>query len=299
MKVTRLITAILITAHAMMVQAQTVIRCENLFNSDPIYDSALEVALTKVSAKLNRSGLSEKDIEFLVEDVLKKNEGPRHALSDYWQKSSTQRTQFILARHLTEKIIQDGLIAYFEEQGLLIDHSRLMTKIEIINRSKSFNVLSALWGGFTLFKGTPPIFLPEASFKIENSDFNTLLLNGLNSNAAKPLIEKYRIKMEVNRGYELFSRYYTRVVLAMLIFIVYDYADEQFEKSATQNETTSFDDLVKALEKHFDNNAKILSPEDILFETVVDNFKKKYARVPNDREMTLICTKVYGQGGCK
>lgn len=273
-------------------------RCEGIFIEGRHHDAALTAALAKTVSAKPTPGLSTRDLDLLVENIFIKKEGRRHQISEYWNKSVQARTLKIVERQIAEAVTREGLLAYFSKHGLLIEKSRLRTKLEIINRSRSFNIVSGLWSAVATLKGAPPVLLPEGSFKLSPADFNTLLLKGLTSAEGKAIMTRYQLRLEVNRGYDLFSRYYTRVALAVLLYIVYDKTQGYLESRESPEGEKSFDQVLQEVEKLFASEEKLQSKEDFLFETVVTNFKKKFSRLPDAKEMNLICTKVYGPSGC-
>jgi hypothetical protein len=273
-------------------------RCEGIFIEGPYHEEALAAALAKATPMKPGSGLSSRDLDFLVENIFNKKEGRRHQVSEYWKKSVHERTLKIVERQVSEAVTKEGLLDYFSKHGLLVEKSRIRTKLEIVNRSPSFNILSALWSGVATLKGAPPVLLPEGSFKLKPADFNTLLLKGVNSAEGKALMARYQVRLEINRGYDLFSRYYTRIALAVLLYVVYDKTQDYLDQRPSSEGETSFEQILLEVEKMFGSDKKNQTKEDILFETVVKNFKEKYSRLPDNREMDIICLKVYGSSGC-
>lgn len=193
-----------------------------------------------------RQGLSSRDLDFLVERIYTKQEGRRHQISDYWKTSVEQRTLRAIERQIGEAITQQGLLRYFEENGILIDRSRLITKLVIINRNPQFNILSALWSAASLSKGVPPVLLPEGSFKLKPEEFTTLMLKGLASPEGQMIAKRYEVRFEANRGYDIFSRYYTRFAFVVLLYVVYDKSQDFVEKGGDP----SFAALMNELEKY-------------------------------------------------
>lgn len=270
-------------------------RCEGIFLAGPYQEIALAAALNKAKTADKMRGLSARDLDFLVESIFNKQEGRRYQLSEYWKTNTPDRTLNAIERQISEYITKEGLLSYFKQNNLLVDNSRLRTKFELLNRDPTFNILSGMWSAVAAFKGAPPILLPEGSFRIQPHDFNTLLLKGLNSAEGKEIASRYQLRLEVNRGYDLFSRYYTRVALAVLIYIVYEKTEKLLDKNKNG---LSFEQVMQEIEKQFSADKKIQSKEDVLFETVIGKFKEKYSRPPDSREMNQICIKVYGPSGC-
>ncbi|QLY25060.1 hypothetical protein [Bdellovibrio sp. KM01] len=217
-------------------QAQ-VVSCGQVFATTarderaPYYDEAFERALTK-SIRLfsDKEGLSANDIELLVEKVYAKEEGPLYKAKDYLTLSPRERTFKALTRQMAEKVTRDGLIAYFRENGILLDSSKLLTKLIFINRAGITNVGSAGLAVYGLTKGRLPILLPDVFSKIKTDDMNVLLLRGLESKEGREILEKYHSKQEILRGYTIFNRNYTRIALAVVIAVLWDKGDDFFKE---------------------------------------------------------------------
>lgn len=281
----------------LVIKAMAADRCEGLFLLGPHQNMALEVALEKAISNKKKPGLSMMDIHLLVERVFNKQEGRRHPINEYWNKNASERSLKVLERELSESLTKEGLIQFFQRHNLLIENSKLTTKLIAINRSRSFNLLSGLWSAVASLNGAPPVFLPEGAFKISTSELNTLLLKGTESAEGRQLLTKYQWRFEANRGYEIFSRYYSRFALAVLIFSIYDKASDEFEKNSSLGTEEAFDLIMKNIQEKFPK-VDIKTKEDILFDTILENFHKKYSRSPNAQEFHLICEKVYGPKGC-
>lgn len=271
-------------------------RCESLFLFGPYQEVTLNLAISKATANTKKPGLSPTDLQLLVEHVFEKQEGRRHKVSDYWNKSASERSLKAIERELSESLTKEGLINYFQKHNLLLENSKLKSKIIAINRSRSFNILTGLWSAVAAVKGAPPVFLPDGAFKISTKDLNTLLLKGTESIEGRQILKQSQWRLETNRGYELFSRYYSRVALAALFYIVYDKASDYLDKNPSMEPEEAFDLILANIEEKLPSTLK--TKEDILFDTVLENFKKKYSRSPNAQELGLICEKVYGPQGC-
>lgn len=271
-------------------------RCESLFTFGPYQELALNLAISKATANEKKPGLSPTDLQLLVEHVFEKQEGRRHKVSDYWNKNASERSLKAIERELSESLTKEGLIIYFQRHNLLLENSKLKSKIIAINRSRSFNILTGLWSAVAAAKGAPPLFLPEGAFKISTKDLNILLLKGTESIEGRQILKQAQWRLETIRGYELFSRYYSRVALAALLFILYDKASDYLDKNPSMDTEEAFDLILANIEEKLPAMPK--TKEDILFETVIENFKKKYSRSPNAQELGQICAKVYGPQGC-
>ncbi len=271
-------------------------RCESLFTFGPYQEVALNLAISKATANTKKPGLSPTDLQLLVEHVFAKQEGRRHKVSDYWNKSASERSLKAIERELSESLTKEGLINYFQKHNLLLENSKLKSKIIAINRSRSFNILTSLWSVVAAAKGAPPLFLPDGAFKISTKDLNTLLLKGTDSIEGRQILKQAQWRLETNRGYDLFSRYYSRVALAALLYIVYDKTSDYLDKNPSMEPEEAFDLILANIEEKLPSTAK--TKEDILFDTVLENFKKKHSRSPNAQELGLICEKVYGPQGC-
>lgn len=273
-------------------------RCDAIFSTQDRIEAAKEEALKKITSSKNTKGLSKGDLDLIVEKLFNKQEGSRHNFSDYFKSNSKERTIRTLQRQIAEEITQKGLIQFFQEHGYLIEKSKLTTRLISINRSASFNIASATWGVVGTLKGAPPVFLPEGSFKIKNEDLNLLLLKGVDSPEGQVIAQKYRIRMEFNRGYDVFSRYYYRFALAVFAYIAYDKIQDHLKNEKSSEQENEFDQLMDKINSHFGNEPSFQSKDDIVFHSVIKRFKEKYSREPNEEEMKLICQKVYGEKVC-
>ena len=273
-------------------------QCDGIFADADNSPVALELALQHLPPTKKTQGLSKNDLDLIVEKAYNKSEGRRHKFTDYLNLSAEERTLQSLQREVSEKITHQGLVKFFEDHGYLIESSKIRTKLLIINRSASVNLVSAVWSVAATLKGAPPVFLPVASFKIKTEDLNLLLLKGIDSPEGRMIAQRYQSRLEFNRGYDLFSRYYFRFALAVFAYIAYDKLSEHFQNHSQSKPEATFDQLMDNIDDQFDSPDAQLSKEDILFEMVLNNFSEKYGRRPNKVELNHICHKVYGKMGC-
>ncbi|HWU42589.1 MAG TPA: hypothetical protein VN132_04090 [Bdellovibrio sp.] len=296
----RLGLAVVVTFTSM--SSRAVELCENVFApSGRFQDLALDLSIEKAidgNGKFN--GLSPKDLKLIVEKVFEEQEGRQYQVSSYWTETATARTAAVLARTMDQEMTNKGLLRYFEDRGLLIDKSNLRTRLTVIRNSETFNrtkffaliAISAL-------RGSPPVTLPRIFFKISPEDHLTLLLHGMDSPEGKEIIQRYKLKQELIRGYTLFSRYYTVIALAVVIYLLYENSDKYLEKMREAESENAFDTLVGKIEKLYNRHAKMKSKEDVLFDTVTENFVYKFHREPSEGERLQICVKIYGAKGCQ
>ncbi|WII72408.1 hypothetical protein QJS83_00820 [Bdellovibrio sp. 22V] len=279
--------------------SQAAEKCESVFETSPYHEAVLEAALGKAITKRGKvKGLSSKDLDLLIERVFNKKEGKAHKVSAYWKLNSEKRAALVLERKISEQVAKQGILKYFEDNGLLVDKSRLYTKLVFLNRSRTFNGISAVWSIFAMAKGAPPVLLPEMKFAVKEADLNTLLLKGKDSVEGQEILQRYRLKLEANRGYDLFSRYYTRVALGVLMYIVYEQTRAKLDGQSEEESAQAFDEMMKRLNESLESRSETESKEDVLFDTVIANFREKYDRLPDGEETRLICVKVYGPEGC-
>ncbi len=273
--------------------------CGGVFLDGPYQGIALDAALQKAINKDGEvRGLSAKDLEFLVEKIFDQQQGRQYQISHYWRKTSEQRTLAVLERHIGEEITHNGLLQYFSDHGLLVDRNRLYTKLQIINRNGLFNSAQTAWLTYSMaFKGTPPIMLPEVFFKMKDIDKQNLLLKGLNSPEGQEIAKRYGLRQEAIRGYSLFSKYYSRVAITILAYIVYEKTMAALDEKHKKEGDDAFNSIKDQFQKMF-GIGQIETKEDILFDQVLENFQKKFGRLPNSEEKKLICFKVYGSQGC-
>lgn len=273
--------------------------CSAVFFEGPHHTEALNEALQKAIRKDGSvKGLSSNDLEFLVEKIFDHQEDPLYKLSDYWRLTKEERILKVVSRNVTEELTHQGLLRYFENHNLLVDHDRLMTKLHMINESPLFHAGQALWSTVTaVTRGIPPIWLPRLFFTIKETDRTTLMLKGLDSAEGKEITARYGFKQEAIRGYTIFSRNYTYVMLAALTYIVFDKTLEFMKEKQKKESTDAFEFLMKQFQKLYGVNTSE-TKEDILFEVVIKKFEEKYNRLPNPQEEDLICHKVYGTKGC-
>ncbi len=221
---------------ALSAHGQAVVACEQVFSASPreqlapYYDIALDRALAKSESRIGKEGLSIKDIEFLVENVYHKEDGPQYSARDYVELNSHERTWKTLTRMMEEKVTREGIIAYFRENGILLDNSTVRSKITMFHRSPIKNAGSASLAVFRMARGQFPIFIPNAFLKIKPEDMNILLLRGLESPEGIEILQKYKKKQEFLRSYTLFDRYYTRIALAVVFIILVEKGDEFFKE---------------------------------------------------------------------
>ncbi|WP_413292572.1 hypothetical protein ACLSU7_14300 [Bdellovibrio sp. HCB185ZH] len=249
----RLVMALIIPLVTSLSAQAQVVACEQVFANTarderaPYYDEAFERALTK-SLRLfsDKEGLSAHDIALLVEKVYSRQDGPLYRAKDYLNLSPRERTFKALTRQMAEKVTRDGLIAYFRENGILLDSSNLLTKLIFINRAGITNTASAGLAIYGLTKGRLPILLPDVFSKIKTDDMNVLLLRGLESKEGREILEKYHSKQEIMRAYTIFNRNYSRVALAVVIAVLWDKGDDFFN----EKHDNIFDDLwIRILEE--------------------------------------------------
>lgn len=222
--------------------------CGSIFVAGPYHDVVLEKALDKAIGN-DIKGLSSRDLEYLVEKVFRREEGRRYKLSDYWKKSHEERVNTDLERRIAEAVTHRGILKYFEDHGYLNDRDRVMTKLIQVNRSRTFNALSAVWTAVSVTKGGIPAFLPEATLNLKPADFNILILKGIDSPEGQAIFKKYGWKQELNRGYEIFSRYYTPVALTVFLYIFYDKAEDFIKKHRKSPDENPFDTLYAEAER--------------------------------------------------
>ncbi|MBO9665259.1 MAG: hypothetical protein J7501_00405 [Bdellovibrio sp.] len=197
--------------------------CEAIFeDAAPYKDEAMALALEKATHLSDPDGLSIKDLEFLVEKIYDQNDGKMFRVSDYWKKSAKERTRATILRQVGEAVTTRGLITYFRENGLLLESSTLSSKLKIINRSAWFNAASGVWMATGISRGKAPVFIPEFYFKITPDEMTTLILRGFHSKEGREILDRHGLKQEVLRGYTLFNRYYTRIALAVVAWVLYE-----------------------------------------------------------------------------
>lgn len=203
------------------------IACQDVFAPETTYyNEAVERAILKKALEKGTRKLSPNDLTKLVHKMFDKYEGKEYEFSHYLQMTAAERTKAMLFRQASETITHQGLETYFREKGLLVDSSTLMTKLWVINRSKSFNLFSAVGAAMGLVHGRAPIFLPEVFFKMKPQDMSTLLLKGLESKEGIEISNRYGFRQEVIRGYSLVNRYYTRVAVAVAFILMYDKVED-------------------------------------------------------------------------
>jgi hypothetical protein len=212
---------------------QVVMACEQVFSatareeSAPYYDIALDRALSKSEGRIgDKEGLSAKDIEFLVNKVYHQEEGPRYSIKDYKDMTAQERTWKTLTRMVEEKITREGIISYFRDNGILLDHSTVLSKVKMFHHSPIKNVGSASLAVFRMSRGRLPIVIPNAFMKIKPDDMTVLLLRGLQSPEGREILQKYKKKQEFFRAYTLFDRYYTRIALSVVFILLWEKGDE-------------------------------------------------------------------------
>ncbi|QDK39126.1 hypothetical protein DOE51_16800 [Bdellovibrio sp. NC01] len=274
--------------------------CSSVFADEgPYQNLALDAALKKAITKSGDiKGLSSNDLKFLVEKVFDKQQGQQYQIKHYWRMNADQRTVDLMMRQIGEEVTHKGLERYFEEHGLLKEKSRLFTKLQLINRSKTFNVFQTLWISFAAAsKGTPPVMLPEIFFEMKKADKDTLMMKGFDSVEGKEIAARYKFKQEGIRGYTIVSKYYSRIAIAVLGYFLYEKTKEELHKHEEEQSDIAFAELMKRLEEMFGGSTKE-TKEDILLENVVKKFIERYGRTPDANERALICTKVYGPQGC-
>ncbi|MDG0815345.1 hypothetical protein [Bdellovibrio svalbardensis] len=273
--------------------------CGGIFAEDSYHKVALDSALKKaITPDGTVKGLSTKDLEFLVEKVFDQKQGQKYKPSHYWRKTAEERTLAVLERYIGEDVIHHGLLKYFEEHDLLVDKTRFYTKLQVINRSGLFNSAQAAWIAYSAaLRGTPPIMLPEVFFKMKDMDKQTLLLKGLQSPEGKVIAKRYGLRQEAIRGYTLISKYYSRVAIAVLAYVVFNKTLAALDEDHKKESDDAFNAIKDKFEKMF-GGGEIETKEDVLFDTVLEKFQKKFGRMPNSEEKNQICLKVYGNQGC-
>ncbi|MFM6928725.1 MAG: hypothetical protein ACKOX6_09680 [Bdellovibrio sp.] len=201
--------------------------CQDVFAPESTYyNEAIDKAVIQKLLEKGTHKLSPNDLTKLVHNMFNKYEGQQYQVSHYLQMTAGERTKAILFRQVSETVTRRGLETFFRENGMLIDSSSLMTKLWVINRSKSFNLFSAIGATLGLARGNAPIFLPEVFLQLKPHDLNTLLLKGLESKEGLEISNRYGFKQEVIRGYSLANRYYTRVAIAVVFFMMFDKVED-------------------------------------------------------------------------
>lgn len=201
--------------------------CQDVFAPETTYyNDAVERAILQKTLEKGPHKLSPNDLTKLVHKMFDKYEGKEYEVSHYLQMTAAERTKAMLFRQVSETVTRRGLETFFKEQGLLIDSSSLMTKLWVINRSKSFNLFSAIGATMGLIRGNAPIFLPEVFLQVKPQDMNTLLLKGLESKEGIEISNRYGFRQEAIRGYSLVNRYYTRVAVAVAFFVMLDKVED-------------------------------------------------------------------------
>ena len=273
--------------------------CSSVFFEGPHHLEALNEALQKaIRSDGSVKGLSSNDLEYLVEKVFDRQEAPLYKISDYWRLNKEQRILKVVSREVNEELTHQGLLRYFENHNLKVDNDRLMTKLHMINRSPIFHAGQAVWSTVTAFtRGIPPLWLPSIFFTMKESDRTTLILKGLDSKEGKAITASYGLKQEAIRGYTVFSRNYTYVMLAALTYIVFDKTLDFLKQKDQKERVDAFDFLLRQFQKLYGVNTSE-TKEDFLFEAVIKNFQEKYNRLPSPLEENMICHKVYGAKGC-
>jgi hypothetical protein len=227
----RLILVIMAGLMALSSSAHAHESCEAVFEEmAPYKDEAMATALEKATRISGKDGLSIKDLEFLVEKIYDQNEGSMYRASHYWKMSSKERTRAVVLRQIGEAVTSRGLIAYFRDNGLLLDNSSIASKIKIINRSPWFNIASGMVMTAGIATKKAPIFIPEVFFKITPDEMTTLIIRGLHTKEGREILDRYGLKQEAIRGYTLFNRYYTRIAFAVVAWVLYEKADDFIHK---------------------------------------------------------------------
>lgn len=204
--------------------------CQDVFEPQSVYFSEVvnEAFLKKVIQKNKK--LSPNDLTRMVNNLFEKYEGEEYDVAHYFQMTPAERTRAVLFREMRETVTHRGLEELLKQHNLTKDSSSLLTKLWVINRSKSFNIISTVWDSVSLMKGNPPIFLAEVFFEMKPQDMDTLLLKGLNSKEGLEIANRYGFKQEVVRGYSLVSRYYARLAITVAFFILFDEVDDFLER---------------------------------------------------------------------
>ena len=121
------------------------IACQDVFAPETTYhNEAVERAILKKALENGTRKLSPNDLTKLIHKMFDKYEGKEYEVSHYLRMTAAERTKAMFFRQASETITHQGLKAYFREKGLLVDSSTLTTKLWVINRSKSFNLFSAI-----------------------------------------------------------------------------------------------------------------------------------------------------------
>ncbi len=214
----------------------------------------------------------------------------KYEIMDYFKTTSIQRTSKIIKRQIEEELSNSG-IEEFKEPHFKASWKALL-------QNPKFNFLLGAISIYGISKGTPPLFLPDIHYKISANDLDILIHKGLESFEGKEIIKKYNFGFEAHRGYELFKRYYTRFVWAVILYLVYDQTRQKLETNNLDGDIQNFEKILIHVDQILSDKDPIQTKEDILFDTVVDNFKKKYSRDPSHQELMLICNKIYKTPEC-
>lgn len=214
----------------------------------------------------------------------------KYEISDYFKSTSLQRTNQIVRRQIEEELSKSGIVN--------LQEPHLKKKWKTLLQNPKFNFLLGAISIYGISKGTPLLFLPDIHYKISPNDLEVLIHKGLESFEGKEIIKKYNFGFEAHRGYELFRRYYTRFVWAVLLYLVYDQTRQNLGTNNVDRDIQTFEKILIHVDQILNDKDFIQTKEDILFDTIVENFKKKYSREPSHQELVLICTKVYKTSEC-
>lgn len=195
--------------------------------------------------------------------------------------ASYHRTKHLLERQMVEKIAATGINRWLKLQ-----------------ENPKFNLLIGAVSIYGISKGAPPLFLPDIHYKISPKDLETLILKGLESTEGTEIIKKYTFGYESHRKYNLFKYYYTRFIWAVVLYVIYDQTRMHLEQSTLDDNIDRFEKTLEDVNRFLNKKDLAQSKEDILFETVLTNFIKKYSREPDSQELNLICAKVYATKKC-
>lgn len=268
--------------------------CSNVFTEQAHSHTLLETALKLSERRSASRGLSNRDLDLIVQKIFIKKEGRRSLISNYWKKSAQERTEAVSLRLVSEELAKEGLKRYFERNGLLLENSLWRTRWDMFEQSKIVNSLSAMWSLHTIVtQGRLPISFPYFSFKMDPNDLKILMLEGISSAAGQAILKKNHLRMEVNHGYEVFNRYYSQLGMAFLAYLIYGQTEQFIKNHRQSTEENLFDIFYREFEKRFSPQLEAITREDILFETVIGNFQTKYNRLPTASESHLICLKIY------
>lgn len=203
-----------------------------------------------------------------------------------------------LLREMQTEIGTRGLVEFYRDRGLLVDRSRLMTKLRGLMRDQRVNYALTALTLPTLLTHRPFFFLPyDNRFELTPTQFETLLVDGVNSPAGRNVMSQLTRLGKSQQWRDRFVRNFNRVAFVVSVAVIYMYVSEEVDERAKARGDVLIADLAEKAAK-IEARGEPDTKEDIHFDVVQKHLEEKFGRSLDEEEHAMLCVQVPAPGRC-